>query len=318
MKKNLKYNAIWLAIAILGYVLIYALEMVGVIDQFAETTLVLIGINIILATSLNLVIGFSGQFSLGHAGFMALGAYSSALVTSAIPSVGGFLLGLLVGMIVAGIVALVVGIPTLRLNGDYLAIATMGVAEIIRIILNNLKITNGPAGLYNIPMLANWSTVYVLVVITTLIIVNFVHSRNGRAVMSVREDEIAAESIGINTTKYKIIAFVLGAAIASIGGALHANYIQTINPTDFGIMESINILIIVVLGGIGSITGTFVAAFLLGILDMILQNFGTLRMVLYSLALILIMVFKPSGLLGTWEFSVRRLFTHKKAKGDAE
>jgi len=166
-------------------------------------------------------------------------------------------------------------------------------------------------------MLANWGTVYVLVVITTLIIVNFVHSRNGRAVMSVREDEIAAESIGINTTKYKIIAFVLGAAIASIGGALHANYIQTINPTDFGIMESINILIIVVLGGIGSITGTFVAAFVLGLLDMVLQNFGTLRMVLYSLALILIMVFKPSGLLGTWEFSVRRLFTHKKAKGDA-
>ncbi|MGO3380382.1 MAG: branched-chain amino acid ABC transporter permease [Loigolactobacillus coryniformis] len=317
MKKNLKYNAIWLAISVLGYVLIYALEMVGVIDQFGETTLVLIGINIILATSLNLVIGFSGQFSLGHAGFMALGAYSSALVTSAIPNVGGLLLGLLVGIIVSGLVALVVGIPTLRLNGDYLAIATMGVAEIIRIILNNLKITNGPAGLYNIPMLANWGTVYVLVVITTLIIVNFVHSRNGRAVMSVREDEIAAESIGINTTKYKIIAFVLGAAIASIGGALHANYIQTINPSDFGIMESINILIIVVLGGIGSITGTFVAAFVLGLLDMILQNFGTLRMVLYSLALILIMVFKPSGLLGTWEFSVRRLFTHKKAKGDA-
>lgn len=317
MKKNLKYNAIWLAIAVVGYILIYALEMIGVIDQFGETTLVLIGINIILATSLNLVIGFSGQFSLGHAGFMALGAYSSALVTSALPTVGGFLLGLLVGIIVAAAVALVVGIPTLRLNGDYLAIATMGVAEIIRIILNNLKITNGPAGLYNIPMLANWGTVYVLVVITTLIIVNFVHSRNGRAVMSVREDEIAAESIGINTTKYKIIAFVLGAAIASIGGALHANYIQTINPSDFGIMESINILIIVVLGGIGSITGTFVAAFVLGLLDMVLQNFGTLRMVLYSLALILIMVFKPSGLLGTWEFSVRRLFTHKKAKGDA-
>ncbi len=317
MKKNLKYNAIWLAIAVIGYVLIYALEMVGVIDQFGETTLVLIGINIILATSLNLVIGFAGQFSLGHAGFMALGAYSSALVTQAIPTVGGFLIGLLVGIIVSGAVALVVGIPTLRLNGDYLAIATMGAAEIIRIILNNLKITNGPAGLYNIPMLANWGTVYVLVVITTLIIVNFVHSRNGRAVMSVREDEIAAESIGINTTKYKIIAFVLGAAIASIGGALHANYIQTINPTDFGIMESINILIIVVLGGIGSITGTFVAAFVLGLLDMVLQNFGTLRMVLYSLALILIMVFKPSGLLGTWEFSVRRLFTHKKAKGDA-
>lgn len=318
MKKNLKYNLIWLAIMIAGYIIINVLELTGIIGQFAETTLVLIGINIILATGLNLIIGFSGQFSLGHAGFMAIGAYVCALITTAIPNALGMILGLIAGAIFSGIVALIVGIPTLRLNGDYLAIATMGVAEIIRIILNNLKITNGPAGLYNIPMLATWPVVYLLVCVTTIIIVNFIHSRNGRAVMSVREDEIAAESMGVNITKWKVIAFVVGAATAAIGGALHANYIQTIAPTDFGIMESINILIIVVLGGIGSITGTFVAAAVLGILDMILQNFGTLRMVLYSLALILIMVFKPSGLLGTWELSIRRLFTRKsKTKGDA-
>lgn len=318
MKKNLKYNLIWLAIMIAGYIIINVLELTGIIGQFAETTLVLIGINIILATGLNLIIGFSGQFSLGHAGFMAIGAYVCALITTAIPNALGMILGLIAGAIFSGIVALIVGIPTLRLNGDYLAIATMGVAEIIRIILNNLKITNGPAGLYNIPMLATWPVVYLLVCVTTIIIVNFIHSCNGRAVMSVREDEIAAESMGVNITKWKVIAFVVGAATAAIGGALHANYIQTIAPTDFGIMESINILIIVVLGGIGSITGTFVAAAVLGILDMILQNFGTLRMVLYSLALILIMVFKPSGLLGTWELSIRRLFTRKsKTKGDA-
>lgn len=307
---------------VVGYVLINALEFAGIIDSFVETTLVLIGINIILATGLNLIIGFSGQFSLGHAGFMAIGAYVCALITSSMATPLGMLVGMIAGAIFAAVVALIVGIPTLRLDGDYLAIATMGVAEIIRIILNNLKITNGPAGLYNIPLLATWPVVYACVCITTLIIVNFIHSRDGRAVMSIRENEIASESMGVNTTKWKVAAFVLGAATAAIGGALHANYIQTIAPTDFGIMESISILIIVVLGGIGSITGTFVAAIVLGVLDMVLQNFGTLRMVLYSLALILLMVFKPSGLLGTWEFSVRNLFNRftgakTKQKGDA-
>ncbi|MCH4169807.1 MAG: branched-chain amino acid ABC transporter permease [Lactobacillus sp.] len=314
MKKNLKYNAIWLGIAVLGWVLINVFEGVGIIDQFAENTLVLIGINIILATGLNLIIGFSGQFSLGHAGFMALGAYAAALVTQAIPTEGGFVLGTVIGMLLAGVVALIIGIPTLRLKGDYLAIATMGAAEIIRIILVNLKITNGPAGLYGLPQLANWSLVYILVVVTTIFTVNFIHSRNGRAILSVREDEIAAESMGINTTKFKVAAFVFGGMTAAIGGALHANYIQTIAPNDFGIMESINILIIVVMGGIGSMTGTFAAAALLGILDMILQGFGALRMVLYSLALILIMIFRPKGLLGTWEFSVKRLFNRNKKK----
>lgn len=321
MKKNLKYNLTWLAIMVVGYVVINLLEFAGIIDQFGENTMVLIGINIILATGLNLIIGFSGQFSLGHAGFMAIGAYVCALITSSVATPMGMAIGMIAGAAVSALVALIVGIPTLRLDGDYLAIATMGVAEIIRIILNNLKITNGPAGLYNIPLLATWPVVYFMVCVTTLIIVNFIHSRDGRAVMSVRENEIAAESMGVNTTKWKVLAFVIGAATAAIGGALHANYIQTIAPTDFGIMESINILIIVVLGGIGSITGTFVAAIVLGLLDMILQNFGTLRMVLYSLALILLMVFKPSGLLGTWEFSVRNLFNRftrsTKQKGDA-
>lgn len=320
MKKNLKYNLTWLIIMVVGYALINVLEVVGVIDSFMETTLVLIGINIILATGLNLIIGFSGQFSLGHAGFMAIGAYVCALITSSMATPLGMVIGMIAGAAVSAVVALIVGIPTLRLDGDYLAIATMGVAEIIRIILNNLKITNGPAGLYNIPLLATWPVVYIMICITTLITVNLIHSRDGRAIMSVRENEIAAESMGVNTTKWKVIAFVVGAATAAIGGALHANYIQTIAPTDFGIMESINILIIVVLGGIGSITGTFVAAFVLGILDMVLQNFGTLRMVIYSAALILLMVFKPSGLLGTWEFSIRNLFNRfskNKQKGDA-
>lgn len=305
---------------VVGFVLINVLEFGGIIDALGEQTLVTIGINIILATGLNLIIGFSGQFSLGHAGFMAIGAYVCALITTSIATPMGMVIGMIAGAAVSALVALIVGIPTLRLDGDYLAIATMGVAEIIRIILNNLKITNGPAGLYNIPLLATWPVVYIMVCLTTLLIVNLIHSRDGRAIMSVRENEIASESMGVNTTKWKVIAFVVGAATAAIGGALHANYIQTIAPTDFGIMNSINILIIVVLGGIGSITGTFVAAVVLGVLDLVLQNFGTLRMVIYSLALILLMAFKPSGLLGTRELSIRKIFNkfgHSKQKGDA-
>lgn len=306
MFKNMRSKLIWLATMIAGFVLIDIGELTGVINGFIENALVTIGINIILAVGLNLIIGFSGQFSLGHAGFMAIGAYATAIITQNISTPLGFYLAMLVGMIVAIIAALFVGIPTLRLRGDYLAIATMGAAEIIRVIINNLKITNGPAGMFNIPPLASWPTVYILMCVTTVIVVNFIHSRAGRAVMAIRDDDIAAESIGINPTKWKLAAFVLGAATAAIGGSLHASYLQTIAPGDFGIMNSIALLIIVVLGGVGSITGTFVAAVVLGIIDTVLQNFGTLRMVIYALALILLMVFKPAGLLGHYELSFKR------------
>ena len=299
---------------ITGFYLMNTLIMVGLVDSFIENMFVMIWINIILATGLNLIIGFAGQFSLGHAGFMAIGAYTTAIITQKAVSIGGFYVSFIVGMIIAVIAALLVGIPTLRLRGDYLAIATMGAAEIIRIIINNMKITNGPAGMFNIPQFATWPIVYVMMCITTIVTVNFINSRGGRVIKSVREDEIAAEAMGINTTKWKLAAFVLGAATAAIAGSLHASYLQTIAPNDFGIMESISILIIVVLGGVGSVTGTFVAAVVLGVLDTVLQDFGTLRMVIYAAALILIMVFKPSGLLGTREISIRRLFNYIKRR----
>lgn len=311
MKANLKYNLAWLGVMVLVFGLIDASEFLGIINAFIENMLVTIGINIILATGLNLIIGFSGQFSLGHAGFMAIGAYATGIMTQNMATPLGFYLSMVVGIIIAMIAALIVGIPTLRLRGDYLAIATMGAAEIIRILINNFKITNGAAGLFNIPPLVTWVTVYILMCLTTIITVNFIHSRSGRAVMAVREDELAAEAMGINTTRWKLTAFVFGAATAAIGGSLHAAYIQTIAPGDFNIMASIAILIIVVLGGVGSITGTFVAAIVLGALDTILQNFGTLRMIIYSLTLILIMIFKPAGLLGNWEFSFKR-FGHMR------
>ncbi|MFQ4157661.1 branched-chain amino acid ABC transporter permease [Lactiplantibacillus argentoratensis] len=314
MKANLKTNMAWLGVMVIGFVVIDGLELMGVINSFIENMLVTIGINVILAVGLNLIIGFAGQFSLGHAGFMAIGAYATGIMTQTMATPAGFYLSMIVGMVIAMVAAVIVGIPTLRLRGDYLAIATMGAAEIIRILINNLKITNGAAGLFNIPALASWATVYVLMCLTTIITVNFIHSRGGRAVMAVRDDELAAGAMGINTTRWKLAAFVFGAATAAIGGSLHAAYIQTIAPGDFNIMASIAILIIVVLGGVGSITGTFVAAIVLGALDTVLQNFGTVRMIIYSLALILIMIFKPAGLLGTWEFSFARLFRRRSVK----
>lgn len=305
--KNIRANIIWLAIMVAGFVAIDALEFTGVINMFVENALVSIGINIILAVGLNLIIGFAGQFSLGHAGFMAIGAYATGIMTQNMDSPVGFWLSVAAGVVVAIIAALIIGMPTLRLRGDYLAIATMGASEIIRVVINNLKITNGPAGIFNIPQYATWPVVYIMVCITTIMIANFIHSRAGRAVMSVREDDIAAEAMGINTTKWKLAAFVFGAATAAIGGSLHASYIQTIAPSDFGVMNSIALLIIVVLGGSGSLTGTVVAAVVLGTIDTVLQNFGTLRMVIYALALIILMVFKPSGLLGRWELSFKRV-----------
>ncbi|RMC42007.1 branched-chain amino acid ABC transporter permease [Lactobacillus sp. ESL0236] len=317
MRANWKYRLSWLIMMIVGFYLINILIMVGVIDSFIENMLVMIGINIILATGLNLIIGFSGQFSLGHAGFMAIGAYTTAIITQHFDSELGFIISLIVGIVLASIIALIVGTATfIRLKGDYLAIATLGVAEIIRNIINNLKITGGSAGMFNIPPLSSWPTVYIMVCLTTIVLLNFIRSRNGRAIKAVREDELAAEAMGINTTKWKVEAFILGGATAAIAGSMQAAYVQTISPSNFGIMESISILVIVVLGGVGSMTGTFLAAIVLGILDTVLQNFGALRMVIYAIALILIMLFKPSGLLGNWEFSFKKIIPTNKKERD--
>lgn len=309
MKKKLKVNSAWAGVMVLGFILLSVTYSTGLMSPVIETTLVLIGINIILAVGLNLVIGFSGQFSLGHAGFMAVGAYATAIFSLKIPTIGGFALGMLVGVLLAGLIALVVGIPTLRLSGDYLAIATLGVAEIIRILIMNLDgLTNGPAGLFGITPFVNWSMVYIFVCLTTLVTTNYIYSAAGRATLSVRENEIAAESMGVNTTKYKVIAFMIGAMTAALAGSLYTSYFQTIVPDNFNFMKSIDILIIVVFGGVGSITGTFVAALVLGFLNMFLQDAGTIRMIIYALALIIIMIFKPTGLLGKHELSFKKLF----------
>ncbi|HEV8965679.1 TPA: branched-chain amino acid ABC transporter permease [Streptococcus pneumoniae] len=317
MKENLKVNILWLLLLLAGYSLISVLVSVGVLNLFYVQILQQIGINIILAVGLNLIVGFSGQFSLGHAGFMAIGAYAAAIIGSKSPTYGAFFGAMLVGALLSGAVALLVGIPTLRLKGDYFAVATLGVSEIIRIfIINGGSLTNGAAGILGIPNFTTWQMVYFFVVITTIATLNFLRSPIGRSTLSVREDEIAAESVGVNTTKIKIIAFVFGAITASIAGSLHAGFIGSVVPKDYTFINSINVLIIVVFGGLGSITGAIVSAIVLGILNMLLQDVASVRMIIYALALVLVMIFRPGGLLGTWELSLSRFF--KKSKKEEQ
>lgn len=317
MKENLKVNILWLLLLLAGYSLISVLVSVGVLNLFYVQILQQIGINIILAVGLNLIVGFSGQFSLGHAGFMAIGAYAAAIIGSKSPTYGAFFGAMLVGALLSGAVALLVGIPTLRLKGDYLAVATLGVSEIIRIfIINGGSLTNGAAGILGIPNFTTWQMVYFFVVITTIATLNFLRSPIGRSTLSVREDEIAAESVGVNTTKIKIIAFVFGAITASIAGSLQAGFIGSVVPKDYTFINSINVLIIVVFGGLGSITGAIVSAIVLGILKMLLQDVASVRMIIYALALVLVMIFRPGGLLGTWELSLSRFF--KKSKKEEQ
>ena len=316
MKKNLKLSLIWLVIIAVIYGILIGLISAGVINEFVTQIITQIGINLIVAVGLNLVIGFTGQFSFGSAGFMAIGAYASAIVSARLaPTWGTIFLSMLIGAVVAGIVAVIVGYPTLRLKGDYLAIATLGVSEIIRIlIMNGGDLTNGAAGLSGIVLFTSWGMTFIFAVLVIVFVLNFIYSPSGRATLSVREDEIASESMGVNVTRVKVIAFTLGAMVTAIAGSLYAGFIGTVTPKDFTWMKSVDALIIVVLGGLGSITGTIIAAVILGLLNMFLQDFGAIRMIIYSLVLILVMIFRPGGLLGTWEFKLSRFFNKKENK----
>lgn len=313
MKKNLKVNLSWLALIVVLYAILEVLTRTNILNLYYVQILMGIGISILMGLGTNLVLGFSGQFTLGQAGFMAIGAYATAIMTQQNPTYGGFYLSMLVGVLIAVVVALIFGIPTLRLKGDYLAIATLGMAEIIRIlIVNGGDLTNGAAGLTGILPYTTWPVIFAFVVVITILVLNFLRSSMGRQVIAVREDEIAAEAMGVNVTKMKVLIFVMGAIISSIAGSLYVGYIGTVVPKDFTIMKSIDYLIIAVLGGLGSITGTILAAVALGILNMFLQNISNLRMIIYSLALILVMIFRPGGLLGTKEFTLSLFFNKTK------
>ena len=299
MKKNLKVNLIWFGLIIGLFLILKGLELSGIMNLYYIQILMGIGISILMGLGTNLVLGFSGQFTLGQAGMM--------------PTYDGFYLSMVVGVIIAAIVALIFGLPTLRLKGDYLAIATLGMAEIIRIIIvNGGELTNGAAGLTGILPYTSWPVIYFFVVIITILVLNFLRSATGRQAITLREDEIAAESMGVNVTKMKVLIFVIGAMISAIAGSLYVSYIGTVVPKDFTIMKSIDYLIIAVLGGLGSITGTIIAAVVLGIINMFLQNVSNLRMIIYALALILVMLFRPGGLLGTKELYLSKFFNKSK------
>lgn len=316
MRKELlnKANLAWLLLSIVSFVVLTILMKVEIIGSYYSITLYNIFINIILAVSLNLVIGVCGQFSLGHAGFMCIGAYCAGIMVKMMPNMTGLAIGVLIGFVLSTIVALIVSIPTLRLKGDYLAIATLGFAEIVRILVQNMEITNGAAGLNGIPKLTTFPLLFVCSVISILVVCNFTHSASGRACLSIREDEIASEATGINTTKYKVIAFVIGALLASLAGALFACNFYVIKPDQFTFNKSIDILVMVVFGGMGSMTSSVLAAVAIGIINVVLANFSEIRMIIYGLALVGIMIFKPTGILGTKELSFKKLFDKRKEK----
>jgi branched-chain amino acid transport system permease protein len=267
------------------------------------------GINVILAVSLNLINGYTGQFSLGHAGFMAVGAYLSAAVTlflgpSWLGPDGGtalsqgllFLGALLAGGAVAALAGLLVGLPSLRLRGDYLALVTLGFGEIIRVIFQNVDPLGGALGLNGIPPDTTIFWVLAFAALTIFVVLGLVHSTYGRGFVATRDDEIAAESVGLNTTRYKIVAFVVGAFFAGIAGGLYGHFKLTITPTGFDFTKSIEIVVMVIVGGMGNTPGVIVAAILLTVLPEALRPVAQYRMVIYSFLLIVLMLARPRGL----------------------
>ncbi|SES08979.1 branched-chain amino acid ABC transporter permease [Psychrobacillus sp. OK032] len=299
MKKSKQFWP-FIIVAVLVYVVVQVLISTGMMNQFYSNTLIFIAINIILAVSLHLVIGITGQFSIGHAGFLAVGAYISAIITMKLQL--PFVVAIIVGGVVAALAGLIVGIPSLRLKGDYLAIATLGFAEIIRIVFLNIDYVGGAAGM-QVSHLTTWTYAFVCLFITVLVIVNFTNSRHGIAAISVREDEIASDAMGINTTYYKVVAFAIGSFFAGVAGALYSHNFYIIQPGQFGFLKSFDILIFVVLGGLGSLSGAILSAILLTVVSTYLQGYPETRMIIYSLVLIIVMLYRPKGLMGTMEIT---------------
>jgi branched-chain amino acid transport system permease protein len=290
------------------------------VNPYIYRILVLCSINVMLALSLNLVNGITGQFSIGHAGFMAVGAYASAAYTVyAVPLLFGpqyasngwltaaaFLLAILVGGLVAAAAGFLVGLPSMRLRGDYLAIVTLGFGEIIRVAILNIDAVGGARGFAGIPQRTNLAWVLAGAWLTFAVIRNLMRSYHGRALLAIREDEIAAEALGVPTTRYKVTAFVIGAFFAGTAGALFSHYTY-LHTNSFTFMKSIEVIIMIVLGGMGSLTGSILGAILLTALPELLRFASAQRLIIYSLLLIVLMIARPQGILGRRELSFRFL-----------
>lgn len=297
--KNILIVVAYVVSIIAAYLLLSYLIENKVLNRQYTALVIPVGINIILAVSLNITTGFLGELSLGHAGFMAIGAYTGAFITTSNPNMNPVLaiaIALVAGGIMAAIFGVLIGMPVLRLRGDYLAIVTLAFGEIIRSVINSMTFLGGPAGIKRIPKLSTYQLVFVFVVITIIVSMHLKKSRHGRAIYAIRENYIAAEAMGVPVTKFKILAFTIAAFFAGIAGVLYAHNARIIQPTYFDYNLSINILVFVVLGGMGSIKGSVIAAIILTVLPEALRNFGDFRMITYALALIIIMIVNSSNL----------------------
>ncbi|MCX7884544.1 MAG: branched-chain amino acid ABC transporter permease [Caloramator sp.] len=284
-------------------------------DYYIQGILILSGINLMAVLGLSLLTGFTGLFSFGHAGFMAIGGYTAAAMTVKyhIP----FIPALLIGAIVASLVSALIGVLTLKLKGDYFCIATLGFGEATRLILDNMQYFGGARGWPGIPAYTNFTNVIIINIIGLILLANLIRSKHGRNMIAVREEELASQISGINVFKYKLISLMISAAYAGIAGGLMAHYMTFLQPKMFALTKSTELTIIVIFGGLGSISGSVLGALVLTSLPEILRAFSNWRLVIYGLAVIIIMITRPEGLMGGYEFtpkSMKKLFFNLKEK----
>ncbi len=351
-RNRLIYNLITYAIVIAAFIILQSMIANKSITRSLKGQLVPICCWVVMAVSLNLVIGFSGELSLGHAGFMSIGAYTGAVISGWL--LNGFaventlvrlVLAIIAGGVMAGVLGALIGIPVLRLRGDYLAIVTLAFGEIIRNLVNVLYIgmadgrpcvsfltkripegavmlVDGAKGAVKIKPISTFTAGFVLVLIALTVVLNLVNSRAGRAIKATRDNRIAAESMGVPVTKYKMMAFVTAAALAGMAGALYGLNSSTVVPTQFTFNQSINVLVFVVLGGLGNVLGSVISATLLTVLPEVLRAFADYRMLVYAVVLILVMIFTNNPLIRSFAdrliAPVKRLFRGKKQGGDAQ
>lgn len=345
--KKLKSNLITYGIVIAAFILVQILLYTGNLSSLLKGLLIPLCVYVVLAVSLNLVVGISGELSLGHAGFMCVGAFSSAFFSKCMENtitVSGvrFLIAILIGVAVAAVFGILIGIPVLRLKGDYLAIVTLAFGEIIKNVINvfyigidsngvhvsmkdqfslgmdadGVVILNGPQGITSTPKDATFLAGIILILVTLFIVLNLIDSRDGRAIMSIRDNRIAAESIGINITKYKLMAFTVSASLAGAAGALYAHNLATLQAKKFDYNLSIMALVFVVLGGIGNIRGSVIAAVILTALPELLRGLSNYRMLIYAIVLIVMMLFNWAPKALEWrERYLGRLFKKSVKEG---
>jgi branched-chain amino acid transport system permease protein len=349
MKKTTKDQLITILMVVVVYVIVQLLIASGNLSSLMQGLLVPMCTYSLVAIGLNLCVGYLGELSLGHAGFMCVGAFVGATCTKLLQnSVSNnnllFVISLIIGIIVAAVFGFLIGIPVLRLRGDYLAIVTLAFGEIIKNIINVLYVAedgsgfhvaisnaenidlddtgvwyiNGAKGISKIPHLSSFTIGVILIIIALLVVYNLVNSRSGRAIMAIRDNRIAAESVGINITKYKLMGFTISAAIAGAGGVLYAHNLSTVTatPANFGYNMSIMILVFVVLGGIGSFRGSIIAAVILTLLPELLRGLSNYRMLIYSIVLIAMMLFNWSPKCKEWRAKIAYKFKKKGTKGE--